>query len=116
MLPQTNSGPFALERRPSAFLSLAPTTSASYPTSPRTPAQVQEPIAQLQQKSQTESSPTEEAKKLEVPSAEDVTELLKIRRSSSSGSDGSSKRGFLRLGPVHFGEGDGDWSEDALAV
>jgi hypothetical protein len=113
MLPQTNSGPLALERRPSAFLSLAPTTSDSYPTLPKSPTQVQESAAQVQQ---TESSPTDEAKKPVVPSAEDVAELLKNRRSSSSGSDGSSKRGFLRLGPVHFGEGDGDWSEDALSV
>ena len=53
-----------------------------------------------------------------VPGGEEVdAELLKTRRSSSLGSDGSSKKRFLKLGPVHFGEGDGkgDWSEDVIA-
>lgn len=51
-----------------------------------------------------------------MPRAEEVAELLKTERSSSSGSDGSAKRGYLKLGPVHFGEGGGDWSEDVLSV
>ena len=116
MLSQSGSRPFPLERRPSAFLSLAPTTSASYPTTPKSPTQVQEPAAQGQQGSQAEASPPTEAKTPAVLRPEDVTELLKTRRSSSSGSDGSSKRGYLKLGPVHFGEGDGDWSEDAVSA
>lgn len=48
---------------------------------------------------------------------------LKLRRSSSLSSEGSSgsarKLRFLRLGPVHHGEhleGDGDWSEEVAVV
>jgi hypothetical protein len=45
---------------------------------------------------------------------------LKTRRSSSLSSDGSASKGalgrrFLKLGPVHGGEGEGDWSEDVVA-
>ena len=116
MLAQSGPGPFPLERRPSSFLSLAPTTSASYPTSPKSPTQVQEPAAQVQQSSPAEASPPTETKTPAVARPEDVAELVKTRRSSSSGSDGSSKKGYLKLGPVHFGEGDGDWSEDALSA
>lgn len=63
------------------FLSLAPTTSASYPTAPQPKSPVETEMA------------------------------MKQRRSSSEGSTG---RRFLKLGPVHFGEGDGmgDWSEE----
>jgi len=84
----------AAQGLPHTFLSLAPTTSSSYPTSPLSKSPVQ--------------SPKEE-------SLEEL--LLKTRRSSSLGSDASGKRRYLKLGPVHFGEGDGkgDWSEDVLA-
>jgi hypothetical protein len=116
MLSQVTSGSFSLERRPSAFLSLAPTTSASYPSTPKSPTQVQEPAPLGPQTSQGEAAPPTVAKATEVPRTEDVAELLKKSRSSSSGSDGSSKRGYLKLGPVHFGEGGGDWSEDVLSV
>jgi len=84
----------AAQDRPHTFLSLAPTTSASYPTSPLSKSPVQS------------------------PNAESLDELLlKTRRSSSLSSDTSGKRRYLKLGPVHFGEGDGkgDWSEDVLA-
>lgn len=97
-------------RTPPAFLSLAPTTSASYP----------------QQKTVTQPKLPEPAAK--TVAAGDVTEvsaptggaiqapLVNHRRSSSSTSEGSSgsvKHRFLKLGPVHWGEGDGtgDWSE-----
>jgi hypothetical protein len=51
-----------------------------------------------------------------APNAEAIdSELLKTRRSSSISSDGSTqKKRFLKLGPVHFGEGDGDWSEEVV--
>jgi len=51
------------------------------------------------------------------PGALGLEEVLKTRRSSSLSSDGSIKRRFLKLGPVHFGEGDGtgDWSEAVVA-
>jgi hypothetical protein len=40
---------------------------------------------------------------------------LKMRRSSSLSSDGSTqKRRFLKLGPVHFGESKDDWSEEVI--
>jgi len=84
----------------STFLSLAPTTSASYPPTPLTKSPAQTPNA-------------------ETPNVLEGLDavMLKERRSSSMGSDGSSKRRFLKLGPVHFGEGDGkgDWSEDVIA-
>lgn len=90
---QENFVPAAEEARPHTFLTLAPTTSASYPVKSvavavKTPDETQESIDNL---------------------------LLKTRRSSSLDSTNSSKQRFLKLGPVHFGEGDGDWSEEVLA-
>jgi hypothetical protein len=82
------------------FLSLAPTTSASYPTSPAI-------------KSPTQTTP-EQGPTTEVMKTLEIEEIsLNTRRSSSS----DSGRGFLKLGPVHFGEGDGkgDWSEHVVA-
>jgi len=80
------------------FLSLAPTTSASYPSTPLTKSPVQAPA--------------------KVATTEEIDiELLKSRRSSSTSSDTSGKLRFLKLGPVHYGKGDGlgDWSEVAIA-
>jgi len=97
---------------PTAFLSLAPTTSASYPTqqsktltSPNLPAAVS-PAAPLEAIGEVAATPT----------TMEIAASLKTRRSSSitsEGSTGSAKQRFLKLGPVHFGEGDGkgDWSE-----
>jgi len=87
------------------FLSLAPTTSASYPTSPKSP---------------TPKSPVQKPAAVADVAIETATPALpveaKTRRSSSLSSNGSlmSKRRFLKLGPVHFGEGDGDWSEEVI--
>jgi len=80
------------------FLSLAPTTSASYPSTPLAKSPVQ--------------TPAKEATPEEIN-----VELLKSRRSSSTSSDASSKQRFLKLGPVHYGKGDGmgDWSEVVIA-
>jgi hypothetical protein len=80
------------------FLSLAPTTSASYPSSPLIKSPVQTT--------------------LKAPTAEEINiELLKSRRSSSLDSESSGKLRFLKLGPVHYGKGDGlgDWSEAIIA-
>ncbi|TVY49803.1 hypothetical protein LOCC1_G000418 [Lachnellula occidentalis] len=100
----------------SSFLSLVPTTSASYPSSPRSklplPTTTLAP-APAPENAGAETSPT-------------ILEVLdvKIRRSSSSGSDESvpesptQGRRFLKLGPVHFGkdgDGKGDWSEEVFA-
>lgn len=112
---QTPSEAPALELPGASFLSLAPTTSASYPLNPKAPTQAPQSTARVQPTAQADTSSAAETNTLAVPGADDAAEHLKIRRSSSSGSDASSKRGFLKLGPVHFGEGDGDWSEDALA-
>jgi hypothetical protein len=118
---QENFVPAAEERRPSTFLSLAPTTSASYPSTPLIKAPI--PQSPLQEPTQTphstQADPTParlEAVVAAAPSAETIdSELLKTRRSSSLSSDGSTqKKRFLKLGPVHFGEGDGDWSEEVL--
>jgi hypothetical protein len=82
------------QARPHTFLSLAPTTSASYP---------------IKSTTKTPTSPTS-------PRAAPIEADLKTRRSSSTTSDGSlnAKRRFLKLGPVHHGEGDGDWSEEVV--
>jgi len=99
-----------------SFLSLVPTTSASYPSSPRSKLPLPTttlPPALAPENAGGEASPT-------IPEMLDV----KIRRSSSSGSDESvsgspsQRRRFLKLGPVHFGkdgDGEGDWSEEVLA-
>jgi len=83
------------------FLSLAPTTSASYPPNPVTKSPVQ----------------TSGDKLTDVPAA--TTEIIvdpKTRRSSSSSSASSNKPRFLKLGPVHYGIGvGGDWSDAAIA-
>ena len=118
---QENFVPAAEERRPSTFLSLAPTTSASYPSTPLIKAPI--PQSPLQEPTQTprntraDLTPARlEAVVAAAPSAETIdSEPLKTRRSSSLSSDGSTqKKRFLKLGPVHFGEGDGDWSEEVL--
>lgn len=95
------------------FLSLAPTTSASYPSTPKSPtlkaAPVQKPIEAATADSAAEIATP--ALPIDVDAAEHKT-----RRSSSLSSTGSlmAKRRFLKLGPVHFGEGDGDWSEQVV--
>jgi len=88
-----------------SFLSLAPTTSASYPTmakAPKSPAY--KPVA------------TADAIEATTPVLPVVDAEHKTRRSSSLSSNGSlmAKKRFLKLGPVHFGEGDGDWSEEVI--
>jgi hypothetical protein len=86
-----NFVPEAAERRPT-FLSLAPTTSASYP---------QRPVATLTSGALAQVPETPE---------------LKQRRTSSMSSEGNKSTGvrFLKLGPVHWGahmEGQqDDWS------
>ncbi|KAH6853584.1 hypothetical protein B0I37DRAFT_10297 [Chaetomium sp. MPI-CAGE-AT-0009] len=87
--------PQITQRRPSTFLSLAPSTSASYPRTPR----VKEPLTAeaLAQQQQQASASTEE-------------ELAK-RRTSSLSSDASKFR-FLKLGPVHWGEHQGENDTD----
>jgi hypothetical protein len=95
------------QSRPHTFLSLAPTTSASYPVRPAS-------------RSPAVKSPALEATAVrEVPAA--IEGMEKTRRSSSLSSNGSlsQKRRFLKLGPVHHGvhEGDGgDWSEEIAIV
>lgn len=86
------------------FLSLAPTTSASYPALPKSPT----PKSPVQK-------PVDGADAATIPALPVETDI-KTRRSSSLSSNGSlmSKRRFLKLGPVHFGEGDGDWSEEVI--
>jgi len=103
------------EKTQYTFLSLAPTTSASYPTAPLIKSPVKaNPV------DDTKVDSTDAAAAAITPSVAsiDAVEPLKTRRSSSLGSEGSAgaaKKRFLKLGPVHFGEGDGDWSEDVLA-
>ena len=104
--------PVAEERRAHTFLSLAPTTSASYPSTPLVKNQVQNPGNTQTRTLQPVVAPA-------VPNPAVINEALKTRRSSSLGSEASAKRRFLKLGPVHYGEHQGgeagDWSEDVLA-
>jgi len=109
-------------RRPSTFLPLAPTTSASYPQQrPSPPASIVSPkvvaadVAAVTAESATavtETAPLAAVEEL------DASAIPKSRRSSSlaSNESGNSKLRFLKLGPVHFGEGDGkgDWSEGGV--
>lgn len=119
---QENFTPAAEEQRPARFLSLAPTTSASYPSTPamKSPAPQSPVQAPTDTPNNNMAEPTS-ARALNatpaMPSAGVIDETLKARRSSSLSSEGSTqKRRFLKLGPVHFGEGGGkdDWSEEAL--
>lgn len=106
---------------PTSFLSLAPTTSSSYPTL----AKIQSAAASKPSSVDETSTPLAEDAVVEAVAEATVTpvtplvaidESLAHRRSSSMTSDGSvasAKRRFLKLGPVHGGEDtrDADWSE-----
>jgi hypothetical protein len=102
---------------PHTFLSLAPTTSASYPV-PRKLFPV------------TEASRVwTEVREINATTASIATpevighDMLNARRSSSMSSEASAgaspsqRKRFLRLGPVHQGEHideNGDWSEEVI--
>jgi predicted phage gp36 major capsid-like protein len=110
-------------RRPSTFLSLAPTTSASYPqqrSSPSASTVSPKIVAADVAATTTESAAAlTEAAPLAAVEELDGSGQPKHRRSSSLASDesGNAKLRFLKLGPVHWGEGDGtgDWSEAEVA-
>ncbi|KAH6711630.1 hypothetical protein BKA61DRAFT_94893 [Leptodontidium sp. MPI-SDFR-AT-0119] len=107
---QENNVPAAEERaqlQTHTFLSLAPTTSASYPLAKPSPAA---------KALSAESKPAVTEEALALALAAPAVPVEKTRRSSSLSSDGSlmQKRRFLKLGPVHFGAGDGDWSEEVV--
>ncbi|KAL2063603.1 hypothetical protein VTL71DRAFT_5408 [Oculimacula yallundae] len=105
---QENNVPAAEERAQLGthrFLSLAPTTSASYPLMKASPAA---------EAASAESKPAVTAETLAL--ATPTVPVESHRRSSSLSSDGSlmQKRRFLKLGPVHFGVSEGDWSEEVV--
>jgi hypothetical protein len=121
-LGQENFTPAAEEPQAPRFLSLAPTTSASYPSTPaaKSPTPQSSHQAATEIPSNTPADPTA-ARTINpsaVPGASVIDGALKIRRSSSLSSDGSAqstqKRRYLKLGPVHFGESKDDWSEEVL--
>lgn len=92
------------DRRPSGFLSLAPTTSASYP--------------QTKSRQLSDSTTTPAPLTATLLTQVDPTAAAK-RRTSSLSSDGSkSGLRFLKLSPVHDGEHldgqKGDWHEVAV--
>jgi len=106
-----------------SFLSLAPTTSSSYPTlakiqsaaAPK-PSSVDETSAASAEDAVVEPAAEATVTPVTPLVAVTVDESLAHRRSSSMTSDGSvasAKRRFLKLGPVHGGEDtrDADWSE-----
>jgi hypothetical protein len=120
-LGQENFAPAAEARQEPRFLCLAPTTSASYPSTPaiKSPAP-QSPLQAAADTSSNTMADSAPAKALNttpaMPSAAVIDETVKTRRSSSlSSNESSQKRRFLKLGPVHFGEGGkGDWSEEVV--
>ncbi|KAK3300208.1 uncharacterized protein B0H64DRAFT_9354 [Chaetomium fimeti] len=89
--------PQITQRRPSTFLSLAPSTSESYPRTPR----VKQPL--------TAEALTDAAQQQQASAA--TEEELAKRRTSSLSSDASKFR-FLKLGPVHWGEHQGENDTD----
>jgi hypothetical protein len=120
---QENFLPLTEEKRPHKFLSLAPVISESYPATPVFKAPVSSssssPVQQAKTSFLSNSHEPSAATESGIPSAPLDNEQLQIktRRSSSVTSDGSGRgprRRFLKLGPVHFGVGDGDWSEDVI--
>lgn len=119
--------PQAEETRQPTFLPLTPTTGTSYPTTQISKPSVAAPQASIiaHQPPVAAQGATASDVRVAFPvgPAADVTAIdmgLKTRRSSSLSSDGSASNGtlgrrFLKLGPVHGGEGEGDWSEDVVA-
>ncbi|KAK4136579.1 hypothetical protein BT67DRAFT_432404 [Trichocladium antarcticum] len=100
--------PDAARRMPSTFLSLAPSTSESYPRTQRVKqaALTAEALAAVPK---LESVVTPLAAAEPVPE----TETMKQRRTSSLSSDSSKSRlRFLKLGPVHWGEHQDDHKAD----
>jgi len=93
------------ERRPSTFLSLAPSTSDSYPRTQKTKDTAALTADALTQATKEDGSPVV---------------MPKQHRTSSLSSDGSKTRlRFLKLGPVHWGEhqdteNQADWHEVAV--
>jgi hypothetical protein len=96
-----NFSPDAAFRPPRAFLSLAPTVSTSYP-------KTQKPKPSAKSSIVSTDAPTEAS-----PDLAGELDASK-RRTSSLGSDGNSPtiRRFLKLGPTHFGQHQGDHQED----
>ncbi|KAK0731397.1 hypothetical protein B0H67DRAFT_597294 [Lasiosphaeris hirsuta] len=91
-------------RRPSNFLSLAPSMSDSYPR--QKPAIVAEKLTPL----------TADAL-AEIPKKEGASMEVTKRRTSSLSSDGSKVAfRFLRLGPVHYGEHQDETKGDFFEV
>lgn len=103
------------ERRLSGFLTLAPTTSASYPQAPRSRHQsvshLTRPLPLTHGAMPDEPIAAPRSMSSSVVSLSEP----KSRRSSSMSSDGSvgkARLRFLKLGPVHWGEHQGDHKED----
>ncbi|KAJ2904512.1 hypothetical protein MKZ38_007844 [Zalerion maritima] len=108
------------ERRLSNFLTLAPTTSESFPQNPRSRHQS---ISHLTRPLPLTHGPLPADPAAVVSPPRSMSSSLislseatpKSRRSSSMSSDSSSSKGrlrFLKLGPVHWGEHQGDHKED----
>ena len=103
---------------PTSFLSLAPTTSASYPANkPRSTSLVSQPASEkLVEKKAPSVVSTEESAVVEDVSAESTATIVegmkRDRRTSSMTSNGSTGRRVLKLGPI-FGDEDHSavWSE-----
>jgi hypothetical protein len=118
-LGQENFTPAAEERQAPRFLSLAPTTSASYPSTPAakspTPQSPHQAATEIPNYTSADPTAARSITPSVIPSAAVIDGTLKMRRSSSLSSDGSTqKRRFLKLGPVHFGESKDDWSEEVI--
>jgi len=102
---------------PHSFLSLAPTTSDSYPVSRKIKAVVEAPKAPIAEDGQADIT----LAIISVPQLSGI-EMFNASRSSSMSSEASNasssqRKRFLKLGPVHDGEhadDNGDWSEEVI--
>lgn len=108
--------PDAEARSQPTFLPLAPATSASYPTRPK--SSTASPPKSLTSSPKIDAITQPEAVAASAQSAELVDSPPKHHRSSSLASTASTtsigsggRPRFLKLGPVHWGEGASDWSE-----
>lgn len=97
----------AAQRLPSGFLSLAPTTSTSYPQTPN-----QRQLAAFLPLTPPTAATEAPAEALKTGDAD--LGQMKRRTSSLSSSGERSPTGlrFLKLGPVHWGEHQGDHKSD----
>lgn len=119
---RTNPDTYGTIAPPTTFLSLAPTTSSSYPTHRRSSSTAEKPVEAVD--AAAASAASNESAIIEEPAANSTTIANPIageiavaltnrtRRTSSMTSSGSNGMRFLKLGPIHGWEDHSAvWSE-----